>query len=213
MTEAGVKLVTVGYPYYKDDAKVSALSKLAGEFIDYAQSKSVENGGFDATLDNTASQLDTIISTMYGQSANVAVPAGSVITDVLGYSSSDGYNYDLATSEAIRVSLTNANGTDEGGLYWESQTMGDKDTLVFHTKDGKEFLTLKYTKASDGTEQFTLTLHQDLLRGQKLSITYTARLVGHMGFAGTYLTYPNVEAYLTPNGTENKLYFRRPSVT
>lgn len=213
VTEAGVKLVTVGYPYYKDDTKVSALSKLAGEFIDYAQSKSVENGGFDATLDNTASQLDTIISTMYGQSANVAVPAGSVITDVLGYSSSDGYNYDLATSEAIRVSLTNANGTDEGGLYWESQTMGDKDTLVFHTKDGKEFLTLKYTKASDGTEQFTLTLHQDLLRGQKLSITYTARLVGHMGFAGTYLTYPNVEAYLTPNGTENKLYFPRPSVT
>lgn len=213
VADAGVKLVTVGYPYYKDDAKVSALSKLAGEFIDYAQKKSVENGAFDATLDNTASQLDNIISVMYGQSANVAVPAGSVITDVLGYSSAESYNFDLATYEAIRVSLTNANGTDEGGLYWESQTMGNKDTLVFHTKDGKEFLTLKYTQANDGTEQFTLTLHQDLLRGQKLSITYTARLVGHSGILGTHVAYPNVEAYLTPNGTESKLYFPRPSVT
>ena len=213
VADAGVKLVTVGYPYYQDDAGVTALSQLAAEFIDYAQSKSVENGGFDATLDNTASQLDDIISVMYGQSANVAVPAGSVITDVLGYSSDENYNFDLATYEAIRVSLTNANGTDEGGLYWESQTMGNKDTLVFHTKDGKEFLTLKYTQTNDGTEQFTLTLHQDLLRGQKLSITYTARLVSHSGILGTHTTYPNVEAYLTPDGTESKLYFPRPSVT
>ena len=210
---AGVKLVTVGYPYYQDDAGVTALSQLAAEFIDYAQSKSVENGGFDATLDNTASQLDDIISVMYGQSANVAVPAGSVITDVLGYSSDENYNFDLATYEAIRVSLTNANGTDQGGLYWESQTMGDSDSLVFHTEDGREFLTLNYTEASDGTEHFTLTLHQDLLRGQKLSITYTARLVSHSGILGTHTTYPNVEAYLTPDGTESKLYFPRPSVT
>ena len=213
VADAGVKLVTVGYPYYQDDAGVTALSQLAAEFIDYAQSKSVENGGFDATLDNTASQLDDIISVMYGQSANVAVPAGSVITDVLGYSSDENYNFDLATYEAIRVSLTNANGTDQGGLYWESQTMGDKDSLVFHTEDGREFLTLNYTEASDGTEHFTLTLHQDLLRGQKLSITYTARLVSHSGILGTHTTYPNVEAYLTPDGTESKLYFPRPSVT
>ena len=213
VADAGVKLVTVGYPYYQDDAGVTALSQLAAEFIDYAQSKSVENGGFDATLDNTASQLDDIISVMYGQSANVAVPAGSVITDVLGYSSDENYNFDLATYEAIRVSLTNANGTDQGGLYWESQTMGDKDSLVFHTDDGREFLTLNYTEASDGTEHFTLTLHQDLLRGQKLSITYTARLVSHSGILGTHTTYPNVEAYLTPDGTESKLYFPRPSVT
>ena len=213
VADAGVKLVTVGYPYYQDDAGVTALSQLAAEFIDYAQSKSVENGGFDATLDNTASQLDDIISVMYGQSANVAVPAGSVITDVLGYSSDENYNFDLATYEAIRVSLTNANGTDQGGLYWESQTMGDSDSLVFHTDDGREFLTLKYTEASDGTEHFTLTLHQDLLRGQKLSITYTARLVSHSGILGTHTTYPNVEAYLTPDGTESKLYFPRPSVT
>ena len=213
VADAGVKLVTVGYPYYQDDAGVTALSQLAAEFIDYAQSKSVENGGFDATLDNTASQLDDIISVMYGQSANVAVPAGSVITDVLGYSSDENYNFDLATYEAIRVSLTNANGTDQGGLYWESQTMGDKDSLVFHTDDGREFLTLNYTEASDDTEHFTLTLHQDLLRGQKLSITYTARLVSHSGILGTHTTYPNVEAYLTPDGTESKLYFPRPSVT
>ena len=213
VADAGVKLVTVGYPYYQDDAGVTALSQLAAEFIDYAQSKSVENGGFDATLDNTASQLDDIISVMYGQSANVAVPAGSVITDVLGYSSDENYNFDLATYEAIRVSLTNANGTDQGGLYWESQTMGDSDSLVFHTDDGREFLTLNYTEASDGTEHFTLTLHQDLLRGQKLSITYTARLVSHSGILGTHTTYPNVEAYLTPDGTESKLYFPRPSVT
>ena len=213
VADAGVKLVTVGYPYYQDDAGVTALSQLAAEFIDYAQSKSVENGGFDATLDNTASQLDDIISVMYGQSANVAVPAGSVITDVLGYSSDENYNFDLATYEAIRVSLTNANGTDQGGLYWESQTMGDSDSLVFHTEDGREFLTLNYTEASDGTEHFTLTLHQDLLRGQKLSITYTARLVSHSGILGTHTTYPNVEAYLTPDGTESKLYFPRPSVT
>ena len=213
VADAGVKLVTVGYPYYQDDAGVTALSQLAAEFIDYAQSKSVENGGFDATLDNTASQLDDIISVMYGQSANVAVPAGSVITDVLGYSSDENYNFDLATYEAIRVSLTNANGTDQGGLYWESQTMGDSDSLVFHTDDGREFLTLKYTEASDGTEHFTLTLHQDLLRGQKLSITYTARLVSHSGILGTHTTYPNVDAYLTPDGTESKLYFPRPSVT
>ena len=213
VADAGVKLVTVGYPYYQDDAGVTALSQLAAEFIDYAQSKSVENGGFDATMDNTASQLDDIISVMYGQSANVAVPAGSVITDVLGYSSDENYNFDLATYEAIRVSLTNANGTDQGGLYWESQTMGDSDSLVFHTEDGREFLTLNYTEASDGTEHFTLTLHQDLLRGQKLSITYTARLVNHSGILGTHTTYPNVEAYLTPDGTESKLYFPRPSVT
>ena len=213
VADAGVKLVTVGYPYYQDDAGVTALSQLAAEFIDYAQSKSVENGGFDATLDNTASQLDDIISVMYGQSADVAVPAGSVITDVLGYSSDENYNFDLATYEAIRVSLTNANGTDQGGLYWESQTMGDSDSLVFHTEDGREFLTLNYTEASDGTEHFTLTLHQDLLRGQKLSITYTARLVSHSGILGTHTTYPNVEAYLTPDGTESKLYFPRPSVT
>ena len=213
VADAGVKLVTVGYPYYQDDAGVTALSQLAAEFIDYAQSKSVENGGFDATLDNTASQLDDIISVMYGQSANVAVPASSVITDVLGYSSDENYNFDLATYEAIRVSLTNANGTDQGGLYWESQTMGDSDSLVFHTEDGREFLTLNYTEASDGTEHFTLTLHQDLLRGQKLSITYTARLVSHSGILGTHTTYPNVEAYLTPDGTESKLYFPRPSVT
>ena len=91
--------------------------------------------------------------------------------------------------------------------------MGDKDSLVFHTDDGREFLTLNYTEASDGTEHFTLTLHQDLLRGQKLSITYTARLVSHSGILGTHTTYPNVEAYLTPDGTESKLYFPRPSVT
>lgn len=207
-----VKLVTVGYPYYKGDIRLSDLTGLAASFVDYAQSLSIEDGRFDATLENTDDQLEQIISVMYGQTVNVAVPAGSVITDVLGYADTpEHYNFDLKQSSVIRVSLSNADGTDEGGLFSDYSVLGEDGTVTFQ-RDKQDFLTIAYTKADDNTEKLTATLHQDLLRGQKLSITYTAQLVEYSLSAGTHVVDTNVEAYLTPDGTADKLYFPKPDV-
>lgn len=207
---AGVKLVTVGYPYYSEDAGLSDLTELAASFVDYAQSKSVR--GFDATLESTKNQLNEIISSMYGQEVNVAVRAGSVITDVIGHDDTpELYDFNVATSESIRVSLSNANGTNEGGLYNGVQKLSEDGIAVFK-RDGKDFLTIQYTEGQGDNEKLTITLNQDLLRGQKLSISYIARLVRYNADEGTHTVYPNVEAYLTPAGTSDELMFPRPSV-
>ena len=210
--DAGVNLVTVGYPYYSEDTRLSDLTELAASFVEYAQSKSIENGAFDATLATTNEKLDEIISTMYGQTVNVAVKAGSVITDVIGYAETpELYDFNMLTTDAIRVSLSNANGTDQGGLYNDIQRLNADGSVTFK-RDGKDFLTIQYTEGEGENERLTITLHQDLLRGQKLSITYTARLDRYDSHEGTHTVYPNVNAWLTPAGTTDELMFPRPSI-
>ncbi|WP_195614962.1 vWA domain-containing protein [Intestinimonas butyriciproducens] len=93
VTEAGVRLITVRYPYYADEEGLSALTTLAGQLMDYAERKSVFTAS-PASLEETAAELESVMDQIYGGGVNVVVPAGSTITDVIG--KDEDYDFDLS---------------------------------------------------------------------------------------------------------------------
>ena len=191
-----VNLITVGRPYYADNESLTGLTSLAKEFIDEASKKDKTGLSDQLYGEDLVNALGTIADSM-----NVIIPAGSTITDYIGKTQSDrgeteNYNFDVVTDEAFTLVVGNK-------TYRE--TLGADNTLTFD--DGS---TLVYTPGAD--EHFVLTLHDDILRGGKVSLSYTARLVEYATSSGHHDVLTNVRAYLTPANTGDGWLFPEPSL-
>ena len=202
VTEAGVRLITVRYPYYADEEGLSALTALAGQLMDYAERKSVFTAS-PASLEETAAELESVMDQIYGGGVNVVVPAGSTITDVIG--KDEDYDFDLSIKSKEIPALADfalkigGDAPMEGQLDENNQiTFADGSTLTY------------YPEAEGQDERFVLTLGQDIHRSERVSLTYTARLAERDTSRGEHYVYPNVEAYLTLSDTDESYLFPRP---
>ena len=194
---ANVNFITVGYKYYEEDTSLSALTTLANEFITYSDSDAVRPESLESTADN----LDDIMAEIYGNKVNVVVPKGSVITDELGESTTgEIYNFDLVTGADIKLFFQ-----DEGVLV---ARLDENNKAVFTHKDGSQSV-FQYYPVTDtnSTEYFTLTLGRDVMRSNRVDLTYTAVLSDRNTSEGTHYVNTNVNAWLTlPNGGDSYLF-------
>mgnify|MGYP005762104647 CR=1 FL=1 len=194
---ANVNFITVGYKYYEEETSLSALTTLANEFITYSDSDAVRPESLESTADN----LDDIMAEIYGNKVNVVVPKGSVITDELGESTTgEIYNFDLVTGADIKLFFQ-----DEGVLV---ARLDESNKAVFTHKDGSQSV-FQYYPVTDtnSTEYFTLTLGRDVMRSNRVDLTYTAVLSDRNTSEGTHYVNTNVNAWLTlPNGGDSYLF-------
>ena len=195
---AGVNFITVGYRYYEEDTSLSALTTLANEFIEYSDPDDTVR---PESLESTADNLDDIMAEIYGNKVNVVVPKGSVITDELGESTTgEIYNFDLVTGADIKLFFQ-----DEGVLV---ARLDENNKAVFTHKDGSQSV-FQYYPVTDtnSTEYFTLTLGRDVMRSNRVDLTYTAVLSDRNTSEGTHYVNTNVNAWLTlPNGGDSYLF-------
>lgn len=199
------KLITVGYPYYDDDQKkLEQLSDLAKEFVEKAQGQSVWStyvkDGVEST--NAADIAQNIANTIgVGTTYGVTVAKGSTITDQIGAGTDNlkaAYNFDLAKDKDITLTIN--------GESYKGKKTSDTDTWNFD--DGSK---LVYTPGTG--EKFVLTLGRDLQPGQKLTLTYTAKLTNHSSADGRHVVYPNVEAWLKPANSSEQIAFPHPDLS
>ncbi|MBM6870224.1 S-layer homology domain-containing protein [Pseudoflavonifractor phocaeensis] len=208
---AKVNFITVGYKYYEEDTSLSALTTLANEFITYSDSDAVR----PESLESTVNELDGIMSAIYGGSVNVVIPAGTVITDEIGHSApgaSESYNFDLVTEKAFTLYFQ-----DEGAI---SAYLDENNRASFHHADGS-VSELQYHPATNenDTEYFTLTLGRDVVRSNRVDLSYTAVLSTRDTSEGSHVVEPNLDAWVTladpKDGslTEDSYLFPDPEMT
>ena len=203
-----IKLVTIGYPYYKDTESLANLTKLADSFIDYAASKSVVSAKA-----NGVRQVITTLPDVLDQ-LRAVVPAGSIISDVMGYNTYTNvnsiYNFDVVTGKTFTL------------VFYGKTMTGTLENNEIEFKDaGKTYAKLVYTPDAAEKEMFTLTLQQPLLSGDTLKLTYTEKLTSRMTSSGTYVVDTNNTAQgnqtvlTTSTGTQEKkvLLFPEPSLS
>ena len=119
-----VNLFTVSRDYYADDEKLSALTELAGEFVDMAVD--MDETGLSAQLGGV--DLATAFARIAGE-MNVAVPAGSAVVDYMGKTQTDkgevvNYNFDLVKDAPITLRV---------GSNTYTGTLGSGNTAVSYT--------------------------------------------------------------------------------
>ena len=190
------KLITVGYPYYSGVQNLKQLSDLAEGLVKKAGKQSVyyqyvKDGIADKAV--IAGIAQDIVSQI------MAVRKGSTITDVIGKGTDKlnaAYNFDLDTNKDITLTIN--------GKTYPGKRSGD----VWNFDDGSK---LKYTSGTN--EQFTLTLGQNLLPGQTLTLTYTAELKNPSSTDGRHVVYPNVEAWLKPANSSEPIAFPHPDLS
>lgn len=142
---------------------------------------------------------------IYGMSLNTTIPAGSVITDIIGEAvTPEKYNFDLIKENLIILYFS-----DEGAIAAKLDATG---RAVFNHTDGSQSI-LQYTATGpNGEEYFTLTLGRPLERGSSLGLSYTACLTKRDSSAGTHIVYPNINAWLSvwtqDNGYQSYLFPR-----
>ena len=213
------KLITVGYPYYKNANGLGQLTKLAQGFIDYVGTRTNSAGLYDvyaqdkitevsATTPEIVAKITNWIATQIGlsNSSTVAtIGAGSTITDVIGNGTDNlknSYNFNLVTTKAITLTIN--------GETYVGKNSGDTWTFG----DGSR---LKYTAGTGTAEKFVLTLGQAINPGTTMTLTYTAKLMDPSNDTGKHTIYPNVQAYLEPVGpdgtTTGKYDFPRPDLS
>lgn len=192
-----VNLFTVGRDYYADEEKYSALTELAGEFVDMAIA--MDETGLSAQLEGA--DLSTAFAKIAGE-MNVAVPAGSTVVDYMGKTQTDKgevENYDFDLVKDAEITLRVGSNTYTG-------TLGTGNTITF--ADGSR---LVYTSGAD--EHFVLTLANDMDRGGKVSLSYMQELVQYEHYSGSHDVLTNVQAYLQPAGSDEGLLFPEPSLS
>lgn len=193
---ADTNLITVGRPYYEDNASLKALTDLAAEFVDVAAD--MDKTGISGDLYDVG--LSDALTKVTGQ-LNVAVPAGSTIVDYIGKTQTnrgetEAYNFDVVTNKEFVLRI---------GTQPYTATLNANNEATFG--DGSK---LVYTPGAD--EHFVLTLAHDMDRSGKVSLTYTAKLVDYDKSGGKHNVLTNVQAYLNPKGTDDGLLFPEPSL-
>lgn len=191
-----VNLFTVGRDYYAEDEDLSALTELAGEFVDMAVD--MDRTGLSDQL--YGADLSTAFAKIAGE-MNVAVPAGSTIVDYMGKTQTDKgetekYDFNLLTDQVITLRV---------GSSVYTGTLGTGNTITFG--DGSR---LVYTSGAD--EHFVLTLGGDMVRGGKVSLSYVQKLDQYEIYSGEHNVLTNVQAYLQPAGSSEGLLFPEPSL-
>ncbi len=178
-----VNLFTVGRPYYADTPSLSALTKLAGEFVAYAAGK--DKTGLSRSLASTKLEdLDEVLEQIV-EKMSIIVPKGSTVTDVIGRTQSDkgeteAYDFDVITEDGFTLVVGDKTYTG---------TRVSENTWSF--ADGSR---LVYTPGAN--EHFVLTLGQDIVRGGKVTLRYNAELAEYDASSGHHDVLTNVEAYL-----------------
>ncbi len=192
---AAVKLVTFGRPYYKDRADLTALTKLAGEFIAKANARSVYSAEMPADWPLTEAMKGLMTS------SGAALPAGTKIIDVMGRTHSfetETYQFDFVADKPVSVKVTDAIGTV---IYSDSGTFGSLTSLSL--SDGY--------KLDISGDKLTLTMGKPLLAGQTLALSFTEKLQSRSDVKGSHYLLTNYEADLeTPDTTVRP--FPEPSV-
>ena len=195
-TIKNANLMTVGYPYYEGKG-LNQLTTLAKGLVEKAGEQSVYYqyvaGGIGAT------EIDKIAADIASQ-ITVAVRKGSTITDQIGAGTDNlkaSYNFDLVTNQDITLTI---NGDTSVGTR-------NGNTWTFFGNESK----LVYTPGTG--EQFVLTLGRDVKPGQKLTLTYTAKLTNPSSADGRHTVSPNVKAWLTPANTDSKIAFPQPELS
>lgn len=195
-TVKNANLMTVGYPYYYENTSLTQLTTLAKGLVEKAGEQSVYyryvKDGVNAT------KIDEIAADIANQ-ITVAVRKGSTITDEIGAGTDNlkaAYNFDLVTDKDITLTIN-------GHKY-----TGTKTGTTWKFDDGSE---LAYTSGTK--EKFVLTLGQDLQPGQKLTLTYTAKLTNPSSADGRHTVSPNVKAWLTPANTDSEIAFPQPELS
>ena len=195
-TIKNANLMTVGYPYYEGKG-LNQLTTLAKGLVEKAGEQSVYYqyvaGGIGAT------EIDKIAADIASQ-ITVAVRKGSTITDQIGAGTDNlkaSYNFDLVTNQDITLTI---NGDTSVGTR-------NGNTWTFFGNESK----LVYTPGTG--EQFVLTLGRDVKPGQKLTLTYTAKLTNPSSADGRHTVSPNVKAWLTPANTDSEIAFPQPELS
>lgn len=196
-TIKNANLMTVGYPYYYENTSLTQLTTLAKGLVEKAGKQSVYYQYVAGSID--ATEIDKIAKDIASQ-ITMAVRKGSTITDQIGTGTDNlkaAYNFDLVTDKDITLTI---NGDTSVGTR-------NGNTWTFFGNESK----LVYTPGTG--EQFVLTLGRDVKPGQKLTLTYTAKLTNPSNSSGTHTVRPNVKAWLTPAGTDSEIAFPRPELS
>ena len=187
-----INLITVGYPYYPNDTGLVKLNALAAAFVEYSASVSASQGMYGKLLQNksetdTAEAIKSALASIYR-----VVPAQSKITDIVGTGTDNlgaAYDFDYIAKTEITLDFAGNKMT---------ATLGTDNKATF-SKNGVTYAYLEYKPADTNTkEQFILTLAQDLLSKDTLTLTYKAKLTNPSSVKGTHIVDTNVEATLAP---------------
>ena len=197
-TIKNAKLMTVGYPYYEGKG-LNQLTTLAKGLVEKAGKQSVYYQYVTDGIGTTKiDKIDKIAADIANQ-ITVAVRKGSTITDRIGAGTDTlkaAYNFDLVTNKDITLTI---NG---------DKFVGTKNGNTWNFGDGSR---LDYTPGTG--EQFVLTLGRDVKPGQKLTLTYTAKLTNPSSADGRHTVSPNVKAWLTPANTDSEIAFPQPELS
>lgn len=197
-TIKNANLMTVGYPYYEGKG-LNQLTTLAKGLVEKASEQSVYYQYVTDGIGTTKiDKIDKIAADIASQ-ITVAVRKGSTITDQIGAGTDNlkaAYNFDLDTNKDITLTINGDKsvGTRNGNTW---TFFGDESKLVYTPGTG---------------EQFVLTLGRDVKPGQKLTLTYTAKLTPSSA-DGRHVVYPNVKAWLTPANTDSEIAFPQPELS
>lgn len=139
------------------------------------------------------------------------VGVGSTVTDIMGYDTSNGnnYNFDLVPDSLI---LT------VGGQSLASKKVDD--TYYFGNtgvnENGNWRFRVEYTSANDGKEKFVWTINEPVSNFSRVQLSYQLRLRDDARTSTDGYFYTNVSATLKPmdsKGAEGKVQeFERPKV-
>ena len=140
-----------------------------------------------------------------------AVGKGSAVTDIMGYDTDNGnnYNFDLVPDSLIlTVGGQSLASLRDGNTYY----FGDADV----SKTKYRFM-VEYTFANDGTEKFVWTINEDVSNFSRVQLSYQLRLRDDARTSKDNYFYTNISATLTPmDSGENpgsEQTFDRPRVT
>ena len=180
-----VHLITVSAPYYANDGKLTALNELAGEFISEANQLS------DKSYSLSGKSMSDIAKAIAG-AVQTVVPAGSTIVDFMGKDTTpEVYDFDLVTTASVTLTVNS-----------DVMTATLKKTGDYYSATFSDGSVMKYYPDSSKGEYFSLKLGKDLLRGQKLNISYTEKLsVYDKTESVTHSVHTNVQAYLNTDLT------------
>lgn len=139
-----------------------------------------------------------------------AVGKGSTVTDIMGYDTDNGnnYNFDLVPDSLIlTVGGQSLASLQDGNTYY----FGDADV----SKTKYRFM-VEYTFANDGNEKFVWTINEAVSNFSRVQLSYQLRLRDDARTSKDNYFYTNFSATLKPKdskGAEGKVQeFERPKV-
>lgn len=140
-----------------------------------------------------------------------AVGKGSTVTDIMGYDTSTGnnYNFDLVPDSLIlTVGGQSLASLQDGNTYY----FGDADV-----SKTKYRFKVEYTFANDGNERFVWTINEAVSNFSRVQLSYQLRLRDDARTSKDNYFYTNISATLTPKdsgeNTGSEQTFDRPRVT